>query len=155
MVKYGFVNLLLLLAVCLFFIVMLQPYSTKAQDTRLAVIANEQGVPEELDMNKVKKLFRGEQQRWQEGEKVKIALMKDAHPTGNHTASKLYDMSGNELKKYWLSLVFQGTTSAPEFFNSEENLVNYVKTTSGAIGIVSVDAAKDANTILVEGEPYF
>jgi hypothetical protein len=81
--------------------------------------------------------------------------MKDAHPTGNHTASKLYDMSGNELKKYWLSLVFQGTTSAPEFFNSEENLVNYVKTTSGAIGIVSVDAAKDANTILVEGEPYF
>ncbi len=155
MVNYGFAKLLLLTGLCLFFVVLLQPHSSHAQDTRLAVIANEQGPPDKLDMKKVKKLFRGEQQRWQEGKKVKIALMKDAHPTGNHTASKLYNMSGNELKKYWLSLVFQGTTSAPEFFNSEESLVNYVKTTSGAIGIVSVDAAKDANTILVEGEPYF
>lgn len=126
-----------------------------AQDSRLAVIVNEQGTPDELDLKQVKKVFRGEQQRWEGGKKVAIALMKNSHPTGNHTASKLYDMSGNELKKYWLSLVFQGNVSAPEFFSSEDALVNYVKTTPGAIGIVSAEATDGAKTIHIEGEPYF
>lgn len=122
-----------------------------AQDPNLVVISNGKGAPAEMKMAQFKSALRGEKQRWPDGTKVVIALMKTSTPIGNATCKKIYNMSGNELNKYWLALVFQGKADAPNFFNSESELEAFVAQTQGSIGIVS-QTINTNKPVLIDGK---
>jgi len=95
----------------------------------------------------------GEQQRWRNGTKITLALMKANTAAGKSTSKLIYGMSSDELNKYWLALVFQGKAQAPNFFNSADDLENFVSQNAGAIGIIEqAGASNDIKTILVDGK---
>ena len=95
----------------------------------------------------------GEQQRWHNGTKITIALMKGNTTTGKNTSKFVYGMSSDELNKFWLALVFQGKAQAPNFFNSADDLKNFVAQNPGAIGITDqADITNDIKTIMVDGK---
>ena len=122
-----------------------------SQDMSLVVIANGKGVPSEMKAEQLKSTMRGEKLRWPDGSKVIIALMKSSTPVGTNTSKKIYNMSANELNKYWLALVFQGKADAPNFFNSEAELAEFVSQTKGAIGVVNQPSAS-SKTIVIDGK---
>lgn len=122
------------------------------QDTGLTVIGHEKGVPSEMEMAQLRSVLKGEKQRWNDGTKVVIALMKTNTPIGSNTSKKIYNMSENELNKYWLALVFQGKAEAPTFFNSESELEAYVSQTPGAIGVIGEGTGTSSKIITVEGK---
>lgn len=97
-----------------------------SQDMSLAVIANGKGAPPEMKLTQLKSTMKGEKLRWPDGSKVIIALLKSTTPIGINTSKKIYNMSSTELNKYWLALVFQGKADAPNFFNSEAELEEFV-----------------------------
>jgi len=125
--------------------------SVMAQNN-LTIIGSLESVPVELDMSQLQAVLKGEQMRWQDGTKVKIALMKTNTPIGTVTSEKIYDMSGNELNKYFLALVFQGKVKAPAFFNSESELEAYVSQTPGAIGVVQSTSNDQINVVVIDGK---
>lgn len=128
----------------------------KAQQTTLAAIGNISGVPAEMKQSELKSVLMGETQRWKNGKRVVIALMKTNTPLGKTTCSKVYDMSGDELNKYWLSLVFQGKSQAPVFFTSVSELQNFVSQNPGAIGIIDKPiASADIKSVMIDGKPSF
>lgn len=128
----------------------------KAQQTTLAAIGNISGVPAEMKQSELKSVLMGETQRWKNGKRVVIALMKTNTPIGKTTSSKVYDMSGDELNKYWLSLVFQGKSQAPVFFTSVSDLQNFVSQNPGAIGIIDKPVANaDIKSVMIDGKPSF
>ena len=95
----------------------------------------------------------GEQQRWRGGTKVTIALMKTNTAAGKNTSIRVYGMSGDQLNKHWLALVFQGKAAAPNFFNSAAELENFVAQNPGAIGIVDQEpATNEVKTVMIEGK---
>jgi len=110
--------------------------TVQAQQGSLTVISNPKGAPSELKEPELKAVLKGERQRWHNGYKIIIALMKTNTDVGKYTSEKIYNMSADELKKYWLALVFQGKAEAPVFFNSTSELENFVAENPGAIGIV-------------------
>lgn len=122
-----------------------------AQDMSLAVIANSKGAPSEMKLAQLKSTMRGEKLRWPDGNKVVIALLKSTTPIGTTTSKKIYNMSANELNKYWLALVFQGKADAPNFFNSEAELEEFVSQTAGAIGVVNHPSVTN-KIISIEGQ---
>ncbi|MFD1874660.1 hypothetical protein [Hymenobacter bucti] len=122
-----------------------------AQDMKLVVIANGKGAPSEMKAAQLNSVMKGEKLRWPDGTKVSIALMKSNTPIGVSTSKKVYNMSSNELNKYWLALVFQGKADAPNFFNSEAELEDFIAQTKGAIGVVNQPAASN-KTILIDGK---
>jgi len=127
-----------------------------ADDPSIMVIANETGAPGSLTFKELKAILEGEKQRWSDGTKISIAFMKASTPVGNATAGKVMNMSGDQLNKFWLALVFQGKAKAPVFFNTASDLENYLSQTPGAIGVV--DAAyqpKLTKTISVDGKKSF
>jgi hypothetical protein len=124
-------------------------------DITLSVIANSKGAPSEISFSKLKSVFKGEQQRWKDGTKVTLALMKTTTPIGDEIAKRLLGMTSKELNKYFLALVFQGKMSSPQFFDSEEDLIKYVKSNEGAIGIVGSKNTGGLNPILVDGKKTF
>src|SRR5205085_9826281 len=73
-----------------------------AQDNTLTVVANEKGAPAEIKMAELKSVLMGEKQRWSNGKKVVIVLMKTSTPLGVIVSKKIYDMSGDEVKGFWL-----------------------------------------------------
>jgi hypothetical protein len=142
-VKYG------VLIGCLLFSV-----AGKAQ--QLTAIANTSGAPAEMKHTELKAVLMGETQRWKNGKRILIALMKTNTALGKTTSEKIYDMSGDELNKYWLSLVFQGKAQAPVFFTSVSELQNYVAENPGAIGIIDKPVPNaETRAVMIDGKPSF
>ena len=127
-------------------------FNANAQDIELTVIGNMESVPDELEMSLLKSVFLGEKQRWDDGVSVKIALMKTTTKVGEATCNKVFNLTGNELNKYFLALVFQGKVKAPTFFNSMTELQNYVAETPGAIGVIQGAVDSQIKIITVDGK---
>ncbi len=140
------------ISVILILIAVLSWANLAGQDDGLMVIGNDQGVPTELKKFQLNSVLRGERQRWNDGTKVVIALMEPDTPVGRNTATRVYDMSGDELQKYFLALVFQGKVSAPEFFDTTSDLEAFVARTPGAIGIVKQPSSGGHKAILIDGK---
>ncbi len=135
-----------------FILGLLVSYQNVAQDIELTVIGNSESVPEELNMEQLVSIMKGEKLRWEDGSAIKIALMKTSTPIGIGTCKKIYRMSGNELNKYFLALVFQGKVKAPTFFNSTSELEDYVAQTPGAIGVIQTVTDEQNRIVLVNGK---
>jgi len=131
---------------------LLRYVNSSAQDSGLYIIGNPESVPSELDMEQLKSILRGERMRWEDGSSIKIALMKTNTPIGLNTCMKIYNMSANELNKYFLALVFQGKVKAPTFFNTVQELEDYIAQTPGAIGVSQNTSDSQIKIILVDGK---
>ena len=128
----------------------------KAQETTLVAVGNSNSVPSDMKLSELKSILLGEKQRWKNGSRIIIALMKTNTMIGKNTSSRMYDMTGDQLNKYWLALVFQGKAQAPNFFSSTNDLENFVAQTQGAIGIVDkpiIDG--ELRGVLVNGQKTF
>jgi hypothetical protein len=142
----------------LFLVILTATMSTaaKSQDAPLMAVANLSGAPSEMKLAELKSVLKGQQQRWKNGEKIVIALMKTTTPAGKATSSKIYGMSPNEVNKFWLALVFQGKAQAPNFFNSADDLERFLSQNPGAIGITDRPVTSpDVQTILIDGQKNF
>lgn len=126
------------------------------QETQLVAVSNLSGAPATMKLAELKSVLMGERQRWKNGTRVIIALMKTNTPVGKATTSRIYDMTGDELNKFWLALVFQGKAQAPSFFNSEAELASFVAQNPGAIGVMDkLVAETDIKPIVIDGQKSF
>lgn len=127
--------------------------SMHAQTEMLTVISNDKGAPAELKLTELKSILMGEKQRWHNGNKITIALMKTSTPAGEYTCKKIYDMNSDEVKKFWLALVFQGKADAPAFLNSVSEVQNFVAENPGAIGIIDQPLSdNNEHVVLIDGK---
>ena len=126
------------------------------ENSKLSLICNTTGAPDTLSSVEMKSILKGEKQRWQDGSKIVLAMIKTNTETGETIAKKVYNMNGDELNKYWLSLVFAGKAKAPQFFRSEQELIDYVASTKGAIGVITSEKVQgNFKTIKVGGKNSF
>lgn len=142
----------LLLSATIAFVMLGFTFSQPMQNGGLLVIANDKGAPSTLTMKELKSVLKGEKQRWGDGTKVSIAFMKTSTGTGEETAERILDMSGDQLNKFWLALVFQGKAKAPTFFSTPAELEVYISQTPGAIGIIDGQQLPKSKTILIDGK---
>jgi hypothetical protein len=127
-----------------------------AQDAMLYAISNTVGAPSELKLSELKSILKGEKQRWGDGTKIHIALMKTTTPVGQKTCEKIYNMTGDKVKRYWLQLSFAGYADPPIFCNTAEELVTFVSQNPGAIGILdNVSTSADIKTTAIDGKISF
>lgn len=135
------------------FLFLIWGWAAEAQSSSLTVIGNPKGAPSELSFTELRSILKGERQRWSNGTKILIALMKTNTDVGRFTSSKIYNMSPEDVKKFWLMLVFQGKADAPTFFNTIAELQAFVSENPGAIGIVDAPSGSyDTQVVLIDGK---
>jgi len=144
--KLVFINLALVLSL---FMNSFEDSFINTQETELTIVGNVKSVPTDMDLEQLKSVLKGERLRWDDGSKVVIALMKTDTPIGLTTSKRLFNMTGNQVNKHFLALVFQGKVKAPTFFDSADELEAFVAHTPGAIGVLRKVNDAQLNTILV------
>ena len=144
--KLVFINFALVLSL---FMNSFEDLHINTQETELTIVGNVKSVPTDMDLEQLKSVLKGERLRWDDGSKVVIALMKTDTPIGLTTSKRLFNMTGNQVNKHFLALVFQGKVKAPTFFDSADELEAFVAHTPGAIGVLRKVNDAQLNTILV------
>lgn len=127
-----------------------------AQPSSLVVISNVKGAPSKMKLSELRSVMKGERQRWNDGTKVNIVLMKTSTELGKDICDKVYRMSGDKVKRYWLELTFGGRANAPTFCNSVDELESLVAQNPGSIGILDKsNGIKETKVILIDGKESF
>ncbi len=131
-------------------------FSVHAQETPLMVVGSQTGPPADISMNELKAVFHGERQRWGDGTKVVIAMIKSTSPLGNEISKKIYAMSGDEVRGFWARISFAGKFDPPNVFNTEAEVETFVSQNPGSIAILNkVNAIPEVKTVLVGGKKTF
>lgn len=127
-----------------------------SQNSELTVIGNNNGVPSNLDFANLQSVFKGNQAKWTNGDKVVIAVMKLTTNAGKSTCSKLYMMSPADVTKLWVTVSIKGIIDPPVLFNTAGELQTFVSNTRGAIGIMDAAVkAPNTKTVLIGGKGTF
>ncbi|MCP4458936.1 MAG: hypothetical protein GY816_13070 [Cytophagales bacterium] len=85
--------------------------------------------------------------RWTDRTKVELALMNPSTKIGERMAKKLFNLTGEQLNKYYLTQVFQGKIAEPKFFNNQDDLIAYVKANAGSVGVVENRGVDGVNVL--------
>jgi len=126
------------------------------QAQSLSVIGNPNSVPNEMTQAKFNSVFKGETKNWDNGTKIKLALMRSTTETGKQTCSKVYLMGCDDLTKFWLRKAMESNTIAPVFFNTVGELQTFVTANPGAIGIIDLSApAAGTRLVTIDGKRAF
>ena len=89
-----------------------------------------------LSVKEIQSIFLGENETWENGNRIRVVFHKSQSNEFELTSKLLINSSTTDLKKYWLSLVFQGRANSPIFKDNCEDIVEYVRNNEGAIAII-------------------
>lgn len=112
----------------------------KAQSfSSFQIIGNNTGV-KSINETSFKSYMKGKYNFWDNDNQVLIVLPSSNHPDAEDISKLVYSKSHTSVRKYWLSLVFQGRVASPKFCDSDEEMIDFVKSKKGAIAIVKRSA---------------
>lgn len=105
------------------------------------VIANVQVETKQLSKTTARSIFAMRVHQWPDGKPIKVFVLQDQNPTHNEFCKSILGMFPYQLRRIWDRQVFSGTGAAPVVVNSEQEMLNAVASTEGAIGYISLDNA--------------
>ena len=105
------------------------------------VIANVQVETKQLSKTTARSIFAMRVHQWPDGTPIKVFVLQDQNPTHNEFCKSILGMFPYQLRRIWDRQVFSGTGAAPVVVNSEQEMLNAVASTEGAIGYISLDNA--------------
>jgi hypothetical protein len=143
-----------MVALCFFLLLGIRNQAQENPAT-LTVICNQKGCPAEMKMSELKSVMMGERQRWSDGTKVVIAMIKTTTPLGEIISRRIYSRSGDAVKGFWASISFQGKYDPPSVFNNVADLESFVAQNPGAIAILDKPGGNEVRAILIDGKKAF
>ena len=116
--------------------------------SQVAVIANKSVSESSINTSKLTDIYSLRVKAWSNGNAVVPLTLKSE----NATVDKFFSSIGKsfeDMKKLWMKLQLTGEGMAPEGLNSEDDVVNKVSSTPGAIGFVSASKVNDKVKVLL------
>jgi len=123
---------------------------TSVSGSALAVeiIAHKGVPPNALSLAAARSIFGMRQVKWPDGTPIRVFVLPDPHPTHGALCKERLNLFPYQLRQSRDRLVYSGIAQAPSEVFSEEELMNRVAATPGAIGYVRKARANDPVKIL-------
>jgi ABC-type phosphate transport system substrate-binding protein len=113
----------------------------------MAVVVSKQNGVRALSSMQLSRIFRAETKKWPDGSSIHLVLHRASNGEAV-TLQRLNKMSAHE----WQSWIAEHKDSLV-FVDSDEDLLNYVKSAPGAVGLVDVRSVNDhVNIVRVDGK---
>jgi len=118
----------------------------KVSNAQVAIIANKSVKETGITSDLTKDIYTLDQQRWSNGDDIKVYDIK-ANNSSKETFYKFIGETPLKLKKIWLRAKLSGEGTPPKALATDNDVLNAVATTSGAIGYI--DASKVTKKVKV------
>lgn len=134
-------SILIFLGVFMFFV------NTSVAEEVL-VVANKSVPTDALNPDDVKNIFLGNVTKWNNNDTITLVVSKnsDVHES---FLKKFIKRNSSQFTNVWKQNLFTGKGRIPKKFDSTEELVEYISSTKGAIGYVSVNTQINGNIKVV------
>ncbi|MFH2065851.1 MAG: substrate-binding domain-containing protein [Pseudomonadota bacterium] len=130
------------------FFVSLSGFFVTPTFAKVLIIANNSVSQESLNKEDLQNIFLGKMAKWSDN--TSIYFVTSENEVHEDFLKTYINRSSSQFRNYWRKMVFTGKGQKPKALNSDEEIIQFVSETSGAIGYVSTDAAlKNVKTITV------
>lgn len=103
----------------------------------VAIIVNKQNPVSSVSLTELTKLLKQEKQYWEGGKKVYVILQEAGSNEKKIVLKRVYQMTDEDLKKYWLGKMFRGEiASFPKTLGSSEAVKRFISQVPNAIGFI-------------------
>ena len=126
-------HLLVIIIASVFSLGLLPAASTFAENP--VVITNKSVASGSVDIDTIKKIYSGYTTSWPDGSRIIVTIMEKS-PVHDVFLKIYVGKSENQFKATWKKLMFTGKGKYPRNFDSADKLIEFVKSTPGAIGYV-------------------
>lgn len=100
------------------------------------LIVNPQVSDTQLTRNSARAIFAMRTPQWSDGTPVHVFVLADNHPIHSEFTKQVLGMFPYQLRRIWDRQVFSGTGIAPITVESEQEMLDRVAETKGAIGYI-------------------
>lgn len=110
-------------------------------------IANPSIEENSITQTQLRDIFLGDKVLWQDGQQITVAI--NTNPAVFEQFTKKYTgRTTNQFQAYWRLILFTGKGSVPKMFKTDEEIIQYVSNTPGAIGYISSKTEADGIKII-------
>ncbi len=102
-----------------------------------------------LTLSAARSIFGLRQNKWPDGSMVQVFVLADSHPTHVALCKERLNLYPYQLRQSWDRLVYAGMAQAPTQVGSEQELIQKVATTPGAVGYAWKVKPNDSIKIIV------
>jgi ABC-type phosphate transport system substrate-binding protein len=110
-----------------------------AMASDVVVVGNKNLSTDTISKDTLKSIYLGEQTTWQDGTKIKFAVLKLGKTDDIFLKEYMYYTSTRFIR-HWRSQVFSGKGEMPTTLKSDEEMLKFLKDNKGAIGFVTAEA---------------
>jgi ABC-type phosphate transport system substrate-binding protein len=112
------------------------------------IIANSSVSIDSLSLASARSIFGMRQVKWPDNSHIQVFVLADTHPTHVALCKERLNLFPYQLRQSWDRLVYAGMAQAPTQVRNEEELVDKVAATPGAIGYIRKVKPNDAIKII-------
>ena len=134
-----------MIAACLLLLCL--PAPSAAQSTATVVIVNDQVTSPALTVKDLMDIYTLNKSHWDDGTRIAVFDLKNGRTKESFLA--YVGMTENDLKRIWLRKQFTGKARPPRAVASEDEVVDLVGRTPGAIGYVSERSLRNTSTVRI------
>ncbi len=116
-------------------------------DTKTEIIVNDSVSVDTVKRDELKRIFLGKKVKWNSNQSIKVAVLKKGDMHENFLRTYIRKTSA-QFNYYWKKLLFTGKGLPPKSFTSENEIIQYVSSTVGAIGYASSGIQKDGIKVI-------
>jgi ABC-type phosphate transport system substrate-binding protein len=117
-------------------------FSAASQAGAVIVIANKNVAAASISAADLERIFLGKKASWDNGQKLTLVVQKTGKVREVFLKEYL-SKNPSQYDIYWKQALFTGTGRPPKALSSDEEMVQYVSSTDGAIGYIDSDTPHD------------
>jgi ABC-type phosphate transport system substrate-binding protein len=102
----------------------------------VVVVVNTGVVDDTIDDKGIQRIYLGKKTSWPDHSSI-VPVMLKAGPVHQEFVEEIVGRSEHRFASYWRQMVFTGKGVPPRSFDTEDEVVDFVKETPGAVGYVS------------------
>ena len=114
----------------------------------ITVITNASGDRSELQLTELRAIFTMKKRLWSDGQPVQVYVLTPEQDSHREFCKQVLGVFPRQLQSIWHRLVYSGTGEAPIELNSEQEMLEVISSTKGAIGYIQQEQDHEQITIL-------
>lgn len=124
-------------------ILLLASTAASAQEVALAVVAHPDVATQRLTRDTTRAIFAMRQRTWPDGQAVRVFVLDNNHPVHARFAKEQLAVYPHQLQLAWDRMVFSGTGQAPNRVQDQQEMLERIATTPGALGYLEREYLDD------------